>query len=266
MQAAALSDVGLTRSKNEDAYWCDIPRGVFIVADGIGSQQAGEVASSAAVEVISAELTLAVDRGLRESELADAMFDAFRESAEEIFNRAQESEHLSGMACSAIAAVVKEGFCLVAHAGDSRAYLFSDDVLHQVTVDDTPVAVLVKRGYLLPEKARSHHLKNVLTKSLGAKPSVDANLTKFPVKLNERILLCSDGLWSILSNEEISEILRAHPGPSDACRELISLARFKGAQDNITAIVIQLDEDLTEELSADSEIEEIPGYSFETET
>ena len=111
MQASALSDVGSTRSKNEDAYWCDVPRGVFIVADGIGSQQAGEVASTAAVEVISAELTLAVDRGLRESELADAMFDAFRESAEEIYNRAKESEQLSGMACSAIAAVVMDGYC-----------------------------------------------------------------------------------------------------------------------------------------------------------
>jgi PPM family protein phosphatase len=264
MQAAALSDVGLTRSKNEDAFWCDIPRGVFIVADGIGTQEAGEVASNAAVEVISAELTLAVDRGLRESELADAMFDAFRESAEEIYNRAQESEHLSGMACSAIAAVVKEGYCLVAHAGDSRAYLFSKDTLHQVTVDDTPVAVLVKRGYLLPEKARSHHLKNVLIKSLGAKPNVEANLARFPVKLNERILLCSDGLWSILTNDEITHILRSNPEPGNACRGLIFSARSKGAQDNITAIVIQLDEDFTEELSPDSQIEEIPGY-FEPE-
>ncbi len=266
MQAAALSDVGLTRSRNEDAYWCDLQRGIFIVADGMGSQQAGEVASSAAVEVISAELTLAVDRGLRESELADAMFDAFRESAEEIHNRAQESANLSGMACSAIAAVVQEGYCLVAHAGDSRAYLFSQDLLHQITVDDTPVAVLVKRGYLLPEKARSHHLKTVLTKSIGSKPSVEANLTRFPVKLQERILLCSDGLWSMLTNDEICEILRAYSDPEGACRELISAARTKGGQDNITAIVIQLDEDFTEELSLDSEVEEIPGYSFETET
>jgi PPM family protein phosphatase len=260
MQAAALSDVGITRSKNEDAYWCDIPRGVFIVVDGIGSQQAGEVASTAAVEVISAELTLAVDRGLHESELADAMFEAFRESAEEIYNRAKESEQLSGMACSAIAAVVKEGYCHVAHAGDARAYLFSDNMLHQVTIDDTPVAVLVKRGYLLPEKARSHHLKNVLIKSLGAKPTVEANLTRFPVKLNERILLCSDGLWSILTNDEISQVLRSNREAEDACRGLIFAARSKGAQDNITAIVVQLDDDLTEELSPDSEIEELPGY------
>jgi PPM family protein phosphatase len=264
MRAAALSDVGLIRSKNEDAFWCDPDRGVFIVADGIGSQMAGEVASEAAVDVISTELTLAVDLGLRESDLTDTIFDAFREAAEEIYKRSLESEELSGMACSAIAAVFHNENCLVAHAGDSRAYLFSQNSLHQITVDDTPVAVLVKRGYLLPEKARSHHLKNVLTKSIGSKPTVEANLTRFPVKIEERILLCSDGLWAMLSTEEMTDILRAHPDPEEACRELIAAARGHGGQDNITAIIIQVDENTFHALTQSSS-EDAHRYSFETE-
>ncbi|HSE40266.1 MAG TPA: protein phosphatase 2C domain-containing protein [Acidobacteriota bacterium] len=264
MRAAALSNVGLTRSKNEDAYWCDQERGVFIVADGIGSQLAGEVASGAAVEVISAELTLAVDLGLKDTQLSDAMFESFREAAEEIFNRSKESEDYSGMACSAIAAVFQDGNCVLAHAGDSRAYLFSENSLHQITVDDTPVAVLVKRGYLLPEKARSHHLKNVLTKSIGSKPTVEANLTRFPVKIDEKILLCSDGLWAMLSLEEMNEILRENPEPEEACRELIAAARSHGGQDNITAILIQMDESGSVSLQ-ESSAEEVHRYSFETD-
>jgi PPM family protein phosphatase len=265
MRAAALSDVGLIRSKNEDAFWCDPERAIFIIADGIGSQLAGEVASGSAVEVISTELTLAVDLGLKETELADAMFDSFREAAEEIYKRSQESEELAGMACSAIAAVFQTGNCLIAHAGDSRAYLFSDNSLHQITVDDTPVAALVKRGYLLPEKARSHHLKNVLTKSVGSKPTVEANLSRFPVKLEEKILLCSDGLWAMLSTEEMNEILRANPEPEDACRALISGAREQGGQDNITAIIIQMDDEGTPRILSESTEEEVHRYSFETE-
>ena len=264
MRAAALSDVGLIRSKNEDAFWCDPDRGIFIIADGIGSQLAGEVASEAAVDVISTELTLAVDLGLKEHELTDTIFDSFREAAEEIYKRSQESEELAGIACSAIAAVFQNGNFLVAHAGDSRAYLFSENSLHQMTVDDTPVAVLVKRGYLLPEKARSHHLKNVLTKSIGSKPTVEANLTRFPVKVEEKILLCSDGLWAMLSMEEMNDIFRANPNPDDACRELIAAARAHGGQDNITAIIVQMDEDKPRPLIESAE-EDIHRYSFETE-
>jgi protein phosphatase len=265
MRAAALSDVGLSRSKNEDAFWCDPERAIFIIADGIGSQLAGEVASGAAVEVISTELTLAVDLGLKESELADAMFDSFREASEEIYKRSQEAEEYAGMACSAIAAVFQTGNCLIAHAGDSRAYLYSNDSLHQITVDDTPVAALVKRGYLLPEKARSHHLKNVLTKSVGSKPTVEANLSRFPVKLDEKILLCSDGLWSMLSTEEMTLILRLNPGPEDACQALVTAAREQGGQDNITAIIIQLDDEIIPKPLSQSSEEEAHRYSFETE-
>ena len=265
MRAAALSDVGLIRSKNEDAFWRDADRGIFIVADGIGSQLAGEFASGAAVEVISTELTLAVDLGLKESELTDAMFDSFREAAEEIYKHSQESEDYAGMACSAIAAVFQNGNCLVAHAGDSRVYLYSENSLHQMTVDDTPVAVLVKRGYLLPEKARSHHLKNVLTKSVGSKPTVEANLSRFPVKVEEKILLCSDGLWAMLSLEEMNEILRANPEPDDACHALIAAAREQGGQDNITAIIVQMDNDVSPRTLSESSEEEVHHYSFETE-
>lgn len=240
MRTAALTDTGLVRTVNEDAYWCDSDRRIFIVADGIGGSQAGDVASTIAVEIISAELTLAVDRGLKDSALTDSMFDAFREAAAEIYGRSGDPEGEHGMACSAIAAVIQNDVCLIAHAGDARGYLYSQNSLLQMTVDDTPVAALVKRGYLLPEKARSHHLKHILTKSLGNRPSVDANLTRFPVKKDEVLLICSDGLWGMLTHEQMTEIFQKYKDPATTCSEFITAALESGGEDNITAIIVEM--------------------------
>ena len=241
IRSAGLSDIGLVRAKNEDVFWCDPDRGIFIIADGIGGFRAGEMAASMAVEVVSADLSHAIDRNYPEDLLVDAMHEAFREASEIIYHRAQESEDLSGMACSLIAAIMHHDNCLIAHAGDARAYLFSENSLHQITVDDTPVAAMVKRGYLLPEKARFHNLKNFLVKSIGTESTVEANLTRFPVKSNERLLLCSDGLWAMMGKEQIDSILRRQADPYVTCRELIQSARQNGGQDNITVIVVELD-------------------------
>ena len=240
MRAAALTDIGLVRTRNEDAFWCDLDRGIFIIVDGLGGHKAGNVAAAIAVEVASAELTIAVDMGLTGVKLAEAMHEAFQVTSQEIFERSQQSKDLNGMACSMIAAVLEAGSCVVAHAGDTRAYLLIDNSLSQVTVDDTPVAALVKRGYLLPEKARSHTMKNFLVKSVGNKPTVEANVSKFPVRSKERLLLCSDGLWGMVEHETMVQILREQSDPEKACRELVNAAREKGGRDNITVIVVEV--------------------------
>lgn len=243
ISSAAYSDVGLVRAKNEDVYWCDSARGIFIIADGIGALQGGETAAAIAVETVSAELSQAIDEGYAEDQLVDALHDAFRQASEVIYDRGQKSEDLHGMACSLIAAILVSDCCFIAHAGDARAYLFSEDSLHQITVDDTPVAAMVKRGYLLPEKARFHNLKNFLVKSIGSEATVEANLTRLTLKPNERLLLCSDGLWAMLDKDQILEILRKQPDPDYACKELIELAKQNGGQDNITVIIANLDDE-----------------------
>lgn len=240
MRAAALSDIGLVRTKNEDAFWCDPDRGIFLIADGLGGHQGGEIAAAMAVEITSADVTIAVDRGLSNVELAEAMQEAFQAASEEIYRRSQEVKDLNGMACSLLAAVLEPDSCVVAHAGDTRAYLLMDDSFSQVTVDDTPVAALVKRGYLLPEKARSHSLKNFLVKSIGNKSTVEANISRFPIKENERLLLCSDGLWSMVEPRFMEKILRNHNDVETACKELVQVAREHGGRDNITVIVVHV--------------------------
>jgi protein phosphatase len=256
MRAAALSDIGLVRTKNEDAHWSDPRRGIFIIADGLGAHKAGEVASGMAVEITSAELTIAVDRGLKDVELIEAMDEAFRTASAEIYDRAQSLNELSGMACSLLAAVLQEESCLVAHVGDSRAYLLLPDSFSQVTVDDTPVAAMVKRGYLLPDKARFHSMKNVLVKSVGNKREVEANVIKFPVKSKERLLLCSDGLWSMVEEETMNRILRKNKNLQKACQELVKAARESGGKDNITVIIVEAgtQTDSTSELDETAEM------------
>src|SRR5438046_8865914 len=111
------------------------------------------------------------------------------------------------MDCSMVDAILLPDSCLVAHAGDTRAYLLLETGLYQMTVDDTPVGPMVKRGYLLPEKARIHNLKNLLTKSIGTQAEVNANIIKFPVKHSERLLFCSDGLWGQVKDDLIAQVI-----------------------------------------------------------
>ncbi len=241
MRIAGLSDIGLVRTKNEDAYWFDQDRAIFILADGLGGHRAGEVAANLAVRIVAERLSLAIDRKLKNFDLIDSMQEAFGVASAEIYKRAKSSEKLTGMACSLIAGILEQDDCYVAHAGDSRAYLYFENTLSQMTVDDTPVAALIKRGYLLPEKGRSHNLKNILVKAIGTKPKVDANITKFPVKAQERVLLCSDGLWGALDHMVMREILRKQTYPGKACHELVTRARGAGGKDNITVIIVDVE-------------------------
>jgi PPM family protein phosphatase len=240
MRIAGLSDIGLVRAKNEDAFWFDKSGAIFILADGLGGHRGGEVAAEIAIKICAEKLSSAVESGLTDFPLIDSMQDAFAKASEEIYRQGKSSDKLAGMACSLIAGILQDDYCYVAHAGDSRAYLYFDNNLSQMTVDDTPVAALIKRGYLLPEKAKSHNLKNMLVKSVGSKPKVDANITKFPVKPTERVLLCSDGLWGAIDSQMMCDVLRQRNHPEQACRKLIESARTRGGEDNITVIVVDL--------------------------
>ena len=241
MRIAGLSDIGLVRAKNEDAYWFDQDRAIFILADGLGGHRAGEVAATLAVRVAADRLSVAIDHNLKEFDLINAMQDAFSVASESIYIHAKTSEKFSGMACSLIAGILQGEHCYLAHAGDSRGYLYFENTLSQMTVDDTPVAALIKRGYLLPEKARSHNMKNFLVKSIGTRRKVDANITRFPVKHGERLILCSDGLWGALDHQMMCDVLRNESKPEPACRKLVDSARNLGGTDNITVIVADVE-------------------------
>jgi PPM family protein phosphatase len=242
MRVAGLSDIGSMRDKNEDAFWYDAPRGIFVLAAGVGSDESGQVAAGMAIEIASAQIVHAVGSGWKEERLSDALQDTFFEASRVIHETATKDAALQGMACSLIVAVVSDGFCYLGHVGNTRAYLFFDKSLCQMTIDDTPVAGLVKRGYLLPEKSRTHIWANILLKTVGGQPRVDANLLRFPVKKQERLLFCSDGLWSMLEQSAMEQLFSSQPDPQTVCLELVQTARSKGGKDNITAVVAEVED------------------------
>jgi PPM family protein phosphatase len=249
---AVSSDPGLRRSSNEDSYCTRADLGLYIVADGMGGHVAGEVASRVAVEAIQAFIheTAGGDKNRTwpfpfEPDLsfeANRLKAAFRLANRRIASTIADSQDLRGMATTASALLTGHDSACVAHVGDSRVYVLREGALEQLTHDHSWVEEQVRAGTMTPTAARQHPWRNVVTRALsgGEDPEVDVTDIK-PVR-NERYLLCSDGLFSVVSDERISEILSDRSVPLDqVCQRLIEAANAAGGPDNITALVLQVD-------------------------
>ena len=234
----AGSDVGRTRSGNEDSYFCG--RTVFAVADGLGGHQGGEVASAAAVEPLAA---LDGREFADPAEAAEALAEAVRQANSAILDRATGDPDLWGMGTTLTAAAVAGDHHLqLAHVGDSRAYRFRDGSLEQLTTDHTVVGELVRRGRLTPEQAAIHPERSILTRAVGLDPRIPVD-TPDPVALRpgDQILLCSDGLTEAVPDPDIAELLSREPDGHTACRSLIDTANRNGGPDNITVVLLRVE-------------------------
>ena len=216
---------------------------LFLVADGMGGHHAGEHASALVVTLIE-QFALNTFRWFMPltAAHADNVVTDFQEAVERadatIVEAATKSADLHGMGTTLTLAFHYEAELLVIHVGDSRAYLFRDNTLRQLTRDHTVVAELVRRGELDLADARQHRLRHIITNVVGGTESgVQAEAHTLKLHVDDELLLCSDGLTEMLSHAEISEVLRGEPNPEAACTRLISLANERGGQDNITAIV-----------------------------
>lgn len=231
----AGTDVGRTRSGNEDSYFCG--RTVFAVADGLGGHQGGEVASAAAVEPLAAldGRDLATP-----AEAAEALAGAIAEANSAILERAAADPSLWGMGTTVTAAAVAGDLLQLAHVGDSRAYLLRDGTLDQRTTDHTVVGELVRRGRLTPAQAAIHPERSILTRAVGLDPRIPVD-TPDPIDLHpgDQILLCSDGLTEAVADPQITEILSTHPDGNAACTALIDAANDAGGPDNITVVLLR---------------------------
>jgi PPM family protein phosphatase len=232
----AGSDVGRTRSGNEDSYFCG--RTVFAVADGLGGHQGGEVASAAAVEPLAA---LDGREFAEPAEAAEALAEAVRQANAAILDRATGDPDLWGMGTTVTAAAVAGDHLQLAHVGDSRAYRFRDGSLEQLTTDHTVVGELVRRGRLTPEQAAIHPERSILTRAVGLDPRIPVD-TPDPLELTpgDQILLCSDGLTEVVPDVKIAQLLTAEPDGDAACRSLIDAANSAGGPDNITVVLIRV--------------------------
>ncbi|MEO6858061.1 MAG: Stp1/IreP family PP2C-type Ser/Thr phosphatase [Solirubrobacteraceae bacterium] len=232
-QTTWKTDTGRQRKDNEDSAFARAP--LFVVADGMGGAQAGEVASRLAVEAFQAELP---DQGAPEERLAGRTKEANRQ----IYDISRTDQERAGMGTTLTAVYVDDAELAVAHVGDSRAYLFRDGQLGRLTQDHTLVEELKRRGKLTEEQAAEHPQRSIITRALGVDPEVDVDTRTYGARAGDVVLLCSDGLTSMISENQVASVLREESDLDRAAERLIAEANEAGGRDNITVILFRLEE------------------------
>jgi serine/threonine protein phosphatase PrpC len=227
------TDTGRQRRENEDSAFARPP--LFVIADGMGGAQAGEVASKVAVEAFQGELP---ETGSPEQRLAERAQDANRK----IYEMSRSAHERAGMGTTLTAVYVDDADLAVAHVGDSRAYLFRHGELGRLTQDHTLVEELVRRGKLTEEQAAEHPQRSIITRALGVDAEVAVDTRSYAARAGDVVLLCSDGLTSMISEDEIVSILGDEPDLDRAAERLIAAANEAGGRDNITVILFMLEE------------------------
>lgn len=248
IEACGLTDPGRKRQNNEDSVAVDPEVGLAVVADGMGGHQSGEVASSLTVQT----LREFIGRALQDSDLtwpfgidggrsfaANCLVTGVKLANRRVFREAATRETLSGMGTTVVGVLVRDGCVTYASVGDSRAYLLRGGSLRQLTLDDSWIEAAVSQHLVAPAERHRHPLRHVLTKAIGLAEDVDFEVGEERLEEGDRILLCTDGLTGVLSNEEIREVLEAHPTDvRAACAELVSRANEGGGPDNVTVVLV----------------------------
>jgi serine/threonine protein phosphatase PrpC len=241
LQIVALTDVGRLRPHNEDYVDYYVPSdeqqreskgSIFLVADGMGGHQAGEVASKGAAEHVVAQYYADTSH-----DIATSLVRAFRAANQKIYNQAQADSSKAGMGTTLVAAVIKGRKVYLANVGDSRAYLVNERGISQITEDHSWVEEQVRAGLLSPEQAYRHPQRNLLTRALGSKPAVDVDLFEGELGDADTLLLCSDGLTGRVQDAEIAAIVQEHP-PEEAARLLVAQANERGGNDNVSVLLV----------------------------
>lgn len=249
IQCAGLSDRGLKRGHNEDSLSVVPDMGLFIVADGMGGHNAGEVASRQAIESIvdflrrceDDEFTWPYPHDPNLSERENRLVTAIKLANRDVCNLSLEHQEYSGMGTTMVAvmAVPEERRAIVAHVGDSRAYLMRNGRFGQLTLDHSWVSEQLQKNIITPEEAKNHRWKNVITRALGNKLEVEVDVFAHDIQPGDTFLLCSDGLSGMVDDREMESILTTHADLEEAIGGLIKAANHSGGLDNITAILIR---------------------------
>ena len=240
----ASTDVGMVRQQNEDSFLAE--ETLFVVADGMGGHNAGEVASALAVTTLKAGARLGIDTTEDFRELVQQANSA-------IYTASLDDSTQSGMGTTVTALSIVEGEeprVLVANVGDSRAYLWRSGALSRLSVDHSYVQELVNEGIITPEAARVHPRRNIVTRALGIDRSVMVDVFTHFVRTGDRIVLCSDGLVDEVADVEISRVLGQHTDPQETAEALVMVANTNGGRDNTTVIVVDVLDDISEPIAS----------------
>jgi protein phosphatase len=257
--ACGQTDPGLARLHNEDAFKVDADNGLYVVADGMGGHSHGEVASKIAVDTI-AKLLRASTSPLRQADplqppTADTsglrphslrFKEAIRRAHDAMLLAIRDDMRLQGMGTTVAGLLVRDGVAAVAHVGDSRVYRYRGGELRLLTKDHTWVNEQVMAGFLSEDQARTHPLRNVVTRALGGEADVAVDLQEVELRKGDLYLICSDGLTSMLTDAEIRNRVSSGKALDEICRMLIADANERGGVDNITVILARVQEESRE--------------------
>ena len=243
------SDVGLVRGHNEDSFLLRAP--LFVVSDGMGGHAAGEVASSIAVETVGELAPGSAD---------DVLLGAAVEAANRaVIRGAEEGIGKPGMGCTATAVLVEKNHVAVAHVGDSRVYLLHQGTLVRITHDHSYVEELVDSGQITADEAREHPSRSIITRALGSDPDMYADHFTLEVNTGDRLILCSDGLSSMIPDSEIESLAVSSDTPQQAADNLVAAALTAGGADNVTVVVVDV---LNDGLAAEARRRLFRGVAF----
>ncbi|MDF9408154.1 Stp1/IreP family PP2C-type Ser/Thr phosphatase [Pelotomaculum isophthalicicum JI] len=236
MRWAQITDTGLSRKDNEDSLLVSPDMGLLAVADGMGGHQGGEVASGLALQTLEKELA----RSLKKGESPEkALLDSVRLANIAVFELSGRNKELHGMGTTITACLKREDDLIIAHVGDSRAYLICRGSIRQLTQDHSLVQELLRNGGISEEQALQHPQRNLLTRALGTEQSVEVDHYRYKVVANDLLLLCTDGLTRYLRQEDLLYIINSSKDIDAAVHVLLDKALHYGGADNITIILAQ---------------------------
>ena len=232
---------GVVRKNNEDACFLIPNQDVYIVADGVGGNNSGEIASSTAVESLASFVKAGDIKSLKTPEEIFGFFtEAVDAANRNVYEMNQENLNYRGMATTVVMTYIRDGNAYVTNIGDSRAYVFREGKLSRITKDHTLVNELIDKGVITEDEAESHQQKNVITKALGAEPTVAPDYYKLPLHSGDVLMLCTDGLYGEVGEEKILQVLEKGKSMNATCSELVDIALKSGGRDNITVVCVRI--------------------------
>lgn len=243
MQSWGLTDQGCVRKQNQDAYQIeqlDKNSVLCVVCDGMGGAKSGNIASSLAVDVFIQEVKRSWTSGMDQEKLDQMLRGAVKLANFTVFDQAQQFEEFDGMGTTLVAVLIRSRHATVVNVGDSRAYKIDKNGIRQVSRDHSLVQLMVDRGELTPEMARTYPGKNFITRAIGTEPMVECDLYHLEVAKGDFLLLCSDGLSNMMDEQEILFEVVHGVNKQHCCQRLLDIAKNRGAPDNVTSVLVMV--------------------------
>jgi protein phosphatase len=243
MQSWGLSDPGCVRKQNQDAYHIEqIDKNTLlgIVCDGMGGAKSGNIASTLAVDVFVQEIRRCYKSSMDQEKIDQMLMSAAKLANFTVYDQSLQIEEFDGMGTTLVAVLIKGKKATVINVGDSRAYGIDADGIHQITKDHSLVQMMVDRGELTPERAKTYPGKNFITRAIGTEPIIISDLFHRNLAKGDFILLCSDGLSNMMDDQEILFEVVHGVNKQHCCQRLLNIAKNRGAPDNVTSVLIMI--------------------------